>query len=151
MSKSFDIHKPLDLTAGVSKSGNRSWAITVEKCYCDAMLRGDKTAEVRTRVPMMLGRGDIVYVIQKDTGGKVVCRFVVSEVIHGKTGPLWVSYKEEMCISWIRYADYADWRKMMYLIRFEKLQKPDRVVFREDLGLLRSPHWFMPVSHCNFF
>lgn len=151
MSKSFDIHKPLDLSEGVTRKGSRSWAITVEKYFCDAMLCGRKTAEVRTRVPMTLGRGDIVYVIRKDSGGKVVCRFVVSEVICGETGPLWVSYKEEMCMSWIMYAVYADWRKKMYLIRFEKLQKPDRVVLLEDLGLLRSPQWFMPVRHCKFF
>ena len=151
MSKSFDIHKPLDLAADVSKSGNRSWAITVKKYFCDAMLCGRKTAEVRTRVPMTLGRGDIVYVIQKDSGGKVVCRFIVSEVFCGETVSLWVSYKEEMCISWIKYADYADWRKTMYLIRFDKLQVPMRAVFREDLGLLRSPQWFMPVKRCKFF
>lgn len=43
MSKSFDIHKPLDLSEGVTRKGSRSWAITVDKDACKAIIAGEKS------------------------------------------------------------------------------------------------------------
>ena len=147
MSKSFDIHKPLDLSEGVTRKGSRSWAITESKAACEAMIAGEKTAELRLSVPSALNWGDVVYVIKKGSGGKVVCRFTVAEIIRQKPGPLWEAYKSELAMEWRDYVYYTYKWPMVSLIRFEKVQEPTRsLVFLEELGLLMSPKWFVEVK-----
>lgn len=147
MSKSFDIHKPLDLSEGVTRKGSRSWAITESKADCKAMIAGEKTALAHFLLPVKLWAGDVVYVVERHSGGKVACRFTVTDVERGRKDWIWDKYGDELCMCYEDFCKISVHYSTVGIIRFEKVQEPTkRSVFLEDLGLAVSPMWFMPVT-----
>lgn len=142
MSKSFDIHKPLDLSEGVTCKGSRSWAITESKSDCMAMIAGKKTAIASFLLPLKLNIGDVVYVVEEYSGGEVACRFTITDVARGCVEWIWDKYGRELCMRYDDFCNLSPRYSTRGVIRFEKVQEPTRrAVFIEDLGLDESPMW----------
>lgn len=147
MSKSFDIHKPLDLSEGVTHKGSRSWALTEDKDACKAIISGEKTAMAFFLLPLKLGKGDVVYVFERDSGGKVACRFTVTDVERGCVEWIWNKYGVELCMRYEDFCNLSSHYSTRCVIRFEKVQVPTkRAIYNEDLGLMMPPDWPMPVK-----
>lgn len=146
MSKSFDIHKPLDLSEGVTHKGSRSWAITEDKDACKAIIAGQKTAMASFLLPLKLNIGDVVYVVEQFSGGKVACRFTVTEVARGCMEWIWDKYGDELCMSYDALCKFSSHYSTRCVIRFEKVQEPTkRAIYIEDLGLNVSPMFLTVV------
>lgn len=142
MSKSFDIHKPLDLSEGVTRKGSRSWAITESKYDCKSIVAGEKTAIASFLLPLKIWVGDVVYVVEQFSGGKVVCRFTVTEVARGCVEWILDRYGGELRMSYDELCNLSSHYSTRCVIRFDKVQEPTkRAIFIEDLGLNESPMW----------
>lgn len=114
--------------------------ITVEKKYCDLIKANLKHAELRTRIPLDLSSGDIIYVCEKGSHGKVTLKIEVSHIISRSPGDMYDRYCSELCINVADFFRYVGHRKVVHTIFFARVQSLDCHV--NDFGLDRAPQWF---------
>ncbi len=122
------------------------WMITLEKKYCDAILEGRKTIEVRTRIPRALVPGDYVVVVEKGTKGRVVFSFDIDCLITSTPDLLWKNYKGTMAIDEIDYLAYTKGKYRVYGLCVRKVYKYTVDLTMEDFGVYRAPQWFVKCS-----
>lgn len=114
--------------------------ITVEKKYCDLIKANLKLAELRTRIPLDLSSGDIIYVCEKGSHGKVTLKVEVSHIISRSPGDMYDRYCSELCINCADFLRYVGHRKIVHAIFFARVQSIDCHV--NNFGLDRAPQWF---------
>ena len=122
------------------------WAITLHKQFVKSFLEGEKKVEVRTRVPKALRSGDWIYVIQENTGGKVVMRMRVLGVLKMSPQVLWERRWKEIQVNYLAYSDYFKGRQTAYGILIDIIEPIGMEVYRDELGLTSSPQWFALVT-----
>lgn len=122
-----------------------NWAISLHKQYVKSFLEGDKKVEVRTRIPLSLRAGDWIYVIQQNSGGRVVMKMRVSAVLRMSPQMLWECREHEIQVNYLAYRDYFRGRSVAYGLVMDEVVPITEEVYREELGLNGSPQWFAYV------
>lgn len=123
-----------------------NWVISLHKQYVKSFIEGDKKVEVRTRIPLALRTGDWIYVIQKNSGGKVVMKMRVLAVLRMSPEMLWERRAHEIQVNYLAYRDYFRGREIAYGIVMDEVVPITEEVYREELGLNGTPQWFACVS-----
>lgn len=118
----------------------KGFMITLEKQYCDLIKANCKIAELRTRIPLDLSSGDIIYVCEKGSHGKVTLKIEVGHIESRSPGDIYDRYCSELCINVAEFFRYVGQRKVVHVIFFARVQKLDCHV--NDFGLDRAPQWF---------
>lgn len=114
--------------------------ITVEKKYCDLIKSNYKIAELRTRIPLDLSSGDIIYICEKGSSGKVTLKIEVDSIKSLSPNEMFFLYRNYLCISYEEFFRYVGHRKVVHAIFFARVQSLDCHV--NDFGLDRAPQWF---------
>lgn len=118
----------------------KGFMITLEKQYCDLIKANLKHAELRTRIPLDLSPGDIIYVCEKGSKGKVTLKIEVGHIESRSPGDMYCRYSSCLCINIVKYYLYVGHRKVVHAIFFARVQPLDCHV--TDFGLDRAPQWF---------
>lgn len=114
--------------------------ITLEKKYCDLIRANLKLAELRTRIPLDLRSGDIIYVCEKGSHGKVTLKIEVDHIESRTPGDMFSRYSSLLCINIINYYLYVGHHKFVHAIFFARVQSLNCHI--NDFGLDRAPQWF---------
>lgn len=114
--------------------------ITIEKKYCDLIKANLKLAELRTRIPLDLSSGDIIYVCEKGSHGKVTLKIEVDRIESRSPSDIYFRYSSMLCINFLDYHIYVGDYKVVHAIFFARVQSIDCHV--NDFGLCRAPQWF---------
>lgn len=122
------------------------WAISLHKQYVKSFLEGDKKVEVRTRVPKTLNTGDWVFVIQTDSGGRVVMRMRVRAIWRMSPELLWERMSHSIQVNYLAYAEYFKGKRIAYGILIDEVDPITEEVYFEELGLNKAPQWFSMVK-----
>lgn len=123
-----------------------NWAISLHKQHVESFLKGDKKVEVRTRVPKALRTGDWLYVIQTNSGGRVVMMLRVAEVIKMSPTELWICRERDIQVKYNAYNGYFGGHRVAYGIVIDDVVPIVEEIYREELGLSCSPQWFSLVK-----
>ena len=117
-----------------------SFMITVEKKYCDLFKSNLKLAELRSRITIDLSSGDIIYVCEKGSHGKVTLKIEVGNIESRCPGVIYHRYCSELCINVADFCRYVGHHKIVHAIFFARVQTIDCHV--NDFGLDKAPQWF---------
>lgn len=123
-----------------------NWVISLHKHFVKSFLEGDKKVEVRTRVPSALRPGDWLYVIQTNSGGRVVMKLRVQTVWRMSPTLLWDCVSHLIQVNYLAYSDYFKGKSVAYGILIDEVVPIVDEVYREDLGLNRTPQWFSSMK-----
>ncbi len=132
-----------------------SLIMSIHKQYCDAILSGTKTIELRKSAPSDIKLPFKVYMyetLQKGGCGKLVGEFICSEIIKtdlfsivnrylNKTEDnlLRTEYAKKICLSLEDIYTYAGNHKFLYLYKIEKYRKYNSPINLSELGLRNAP------------
>lgn len=123
-----------------------NWAISLHKQFVKSFREGDKRVEVRTRVPKTLRTGDWLFVIQTDSGGRVVMRMRVRAIWRMTPELLWERMSHSIQVNYLAYADYFKGKSVAYGILIDEVVPITEEVYCEELGLNKAPQWFSLVK-----
>ena len=120
-------------------------AITVEPRFAEAIVKGQKLIEIRTRIPRGLKMGDVVVVCVKGTEGRVACWFEVGDVLYLSPATMWCRYASALCIDWFDYWDYVGEHAYVWGIVIRCVFTTRKPLDIRMYGLKNAPQWFSVV------
>lgn len=118
--------------------------LTVHKGFARAILNGEKTIEVRTRIPYELNIGDVLLFCQSENGNNVSLQAYVCGIIKTTPDILFKYFFRQLQINSIAYDEYTKaslWVYGIMLSDVEPLNCPTSL-----LGVDRNPQWFRRVN-----
>ena len=122
------------------------WIITVEEPYCDYILRGMKTMEIRRAIPPLLCPDDVIFIVRKGENGHIVGACRVTSVF--KEPPInfsrYYRHKHRLCEEKIK--KYAGDCRFLYGIGLERLKLDSWCLNVRSFGYERSPQWFYRIK-----
>lgn len=124
---------------------SKNWAITLKPQYVEEFKKGTKRYEIRRRVPTNLWPGDRLYVVQSNTGGKVVLRMRVESVMLVSPDCAWNIFGHALGISENAFYEYTIGRNKIALIRIGEVESMSRDVKCTQLGIKKAPQWFAEI------
>lgn len=121
------------------------WIITVENPWCDLLLRGLKTMELRRRLPH-LQAGDVIFVCRKGDGTAIVGAFKLVSVGVYKIFLLGLpKYVRRHRLKDDELKRYANGSSFLYGLTLSRLRFSENLKV-EDFGYVRNPQWFYRVK-----
>lgn len=121
------------------------WIITVANPWCDSILNGRKTMEIRKEVPSTLTVGDIIFIVMKGTRGHIVGACSVVSVLKESLS-YYLNYRSsEHRLSGELLKKYAGNRHLLYGIGLERLKLDSWCLYIQSFGYKRSPQWFYKI------
>lgn len=122
------------------------WIITVEEPYCDYILRGMKTMEIRRSIPPLLCPDDVIFIVRKGEKGHIVGACRVTSVL--KESPNYFSHyrrnEHRLCEEMIK--KYAGDCRFLYGIGLKRLKLDSWCLNVRSFGYERSPQWFYRIK-----
>lgn len=128
----------------------KNWVITLKQFYAMNIMAGNKTVELRTRVPSALAPGDRIFVSIAGTGGSVLFSFRVSFLDTQSSWVIWSLYRDHMLLHEDTFWSYAGPRHKMTAIGVEDVRLLPSPANVKDFGLKRSPQWFANYEGLSF-
>lgn len=124
--------------------------ICVKQPYCNWLIEGIKTMEIRTRIPNQLNIGDKIIVVEKNSGGKVVGSFIVKEICMKSPYILGLLYYDKHKVPHKELMKYAGEKRMLIgiVLQMDEYFYPNRHI--SDYGFSRTPQWFAEVCKTGF-
>lgn len=121
------------------------WIITVANPWCDSILNGRKTMEIRKEVPSDLNVGDIIFIVMKGTRGHIVGACRVESVLKESLS-YYLNYRSgEHRLSADLLKKYAGNRHSLYGIGLKRLKLDTWCLYVQSFGYKRSPQWFYKI------
>lgn len=122
------------------------WIITVSQPWCDSILLGLKTMEIRKDVPSNLNVGDIIFIVRKGDRGRIVGACRVESVLKES-----LSYYLNYCFGEHRLSGeilkkYVGNRHCVYGIGLERLKLDSWCLNVGSFGYERAPQWFYRIK-----
>lgn len=122
------------------------WIITVSQPWCDSILLGRKTMEIRKEVPSDLNVGDIIFIVRKGDRGYIACACRVEGVFKES-----LSYYLNYCsgehrLSGEMLKKYAGKRHSLYGIGLKRLKLDTWCLNVGSFGYERAPQWFYRIK-----
>lgn len=126
------------------------YMITLENIFVQAIKNGQKTIEVRTRIPKNLSPGDVILITQKASHGRVVLCCKVSQILEMPPYKLYFHYRQEIFCSFSYYEKYVRGRdKVFGIVLTDIFIFPDHITTQSFL-LERAPQWFTYIPLAVF-
>lgn len=122
------------------------WMITVRQPYVRLLVNGEKTMEIRTRVPNSLNIGDTIYIVEADSFGRIVGAFLVEKIMRYSIFSLIVRKAEEHKVPAEKIVSYAGYRSHLYGITLEKVNSKNFPTNISVFGKKKAPKWFAKLS-----
>lgn len=122
------------------------WIITVKDPYCNDILRGFKTMEMRKSVPSSLRIGDVIFIARKGCHGEIVAACRVVSIISKP-----VSY---FCSNWLSahrlgvdaLYDYAGYPQWLVGIGLKTMKLDTWCLTVRSFGYDKAPQWFYRIN-----
>lgn len=122
------------------------WIITVKNPYCDYILRGIKTMEIRKSVPATLQVGDVIFIARKFFHGSVVGACRVTSIL-SESVSYFCNYRlQEHKVSPAFLLEYAANRRRLVGIGLERMTLDTWALNVRSFGFERSPQWFYKIK-----
>lgn len=121
------------------------WMITVRQPYVRMLVDGEKTMEIRTRVPKTLRIGDTIYVVEADSLGKIVGAFLVKSIMQYSVYYLCYAKTSEHKVPAEKIVSYAGNRRFLYGITLEKVNSKILTTNITVFGKKKAPQWFTRI------
>ena len=121
------------------------WIITVSNPYCDYLLRGLKTMELRRRLPDIV-EGDIIFVCRKGYGTEIVGAFKLEQIICRTVDFFCQPYirtKHRVCAEEV--IKYAHQSPALYGLILSRIRFGECIKV-EDFGYTRNPQNFYRIK-----
>lgn len=123
------------------------WMITVRPPFSRWLVEGKKTMEIRTRIPKDLCIDDFIYVVEAESGGKVVGAFLVKEIFIGHPCFIAKPYYNQHKVPYEMFCKYVGTREKICALKLELRHIPTFMVNVKDYGLTRAPQWFTKLPN----
>lgn len=121
------------------------WIITVANPWCDSILNGLKTMEIRKEVPSSLNIGDIIFIVRKGSRGRISGACRVKSVCAGSLD-FFINYRPaDHRLSGELLKKYAGNRNSLYGIGLERVKFDQWCLTVRSFGFERSPQWFYKI------
>lgn len=120
------------------------WMLTAHKGFIRSILDGEKTVEVRTRIPYELNVGDVLLFCQSGNGNNVSLRAYVGGIIKTTPGILFENFYRQIQLNYLAFDDYtkiAPWVYGIMLSSVEPMTCPTSL-----FGIDKNPQWFRRVN-----
>lgn len=118
--------------------------ITVHKGFICSILEGDKTLEIRTRIPHSLNIGDVLLICQSGNGNNVSIRAYVGGIIKTTPGIMFGNFFKQIQLNCLAYDDFTKGSLWVYGIMLSDVKPFDCPT--SLLGIDKNPQWFRRVS-----
>lgn len=121
------------------------WIITVANPYCDLLLRGLKTMELRRRIPYVQ-EGDVIFVCRAAGGTEIVGALKVVSLKRGTISYFCQDYMvRKHRVNPELLKAYGDGRLFLYGLTLSRITfcTPMKV---EDFGYTRNPQYFYRIG-----
>lgn len=120
--------------------------ITVRQPYVRMLVSGEKTMEIRTRVPSSLWIGDTIYIIEAGTFGRIAGAFIVKKKMRYSVFFLCNWKEKEHKVPAEKIVSYAGNRTHLYGITLEKVNSKILPSNISVFGKKKAPQWFTKIS-----
>lgn len=124
----------------------KDWVISLKSQYVEAFKKGDKKYEIRTRVPNELRPLDRLFVVQSNSGGKIVLKLVVEAILFFSPENAWGRFNKTLGISKKEFEKYTNNRKEIVLLRISEIKEMPKNMTILNLGLKKAPMWFQQIK-----
>lgn len=121
------------------------WIITVKEPYCDYILRGLKTMELRKSVPLTLWPGDVIFIVRKGDHGSIVGACSVTSVLVGSVNFFYAYYDYKHRVGLIEMREYADDDRFLFGIGLKRIEINSLSLNVRSFGYERAPQWFYRI------
>lgn len=121
------------------------WMISLHKGYVESFKSGEKTIEVRTRIPVGLWPDDTIYAVQTGTNGSIVLEMKVRRVIRMNPDLLYRLYQEKIQLNYLAFSDYFKGRELAFGIEMKEVKSLDGSISCRDMGVKKAPQWFSAI------
>lgn len=121
------------------------WIITVKESYCDYILRGLKTMELRKSVPPALRPGDVIFIVRKGDHGSIVGACFVTTVRVGTVTYFHTCYGFAHRVNLGELIEYAGDRRIIYGIGLNRMELGSWCLNVRSFGFNRAPQWFYRI------
>ena len=121
------------------------WIITVANPWCDSILNGWKTMEVRKTVPSDLHYGDVIFIARKGGHGRIVGAFLVVSILSAPVSSFCVHWYSEHRLTSNVLHDYAGSYSSLVGIGLDRMKLDTWALTVRSFGLERSPQWFYRI------
>lgn len=134
-------------------------AITLPNKFVQAIIKGEKTIEMRKSYPKHCYSGeDGFFVIEKGTDN-IVCWCRVSQFYAANTSldylieMQWTKWGSHICVSWREFYDYCKKSSEVYLWFIDKIKVFSQPLHKKDLVIDKNPQSFCytPLSYGESF
>lgn len=122
------------------------WIITVHQPYVRMLVNGEKTMELRTRVPKSLHLGDTIYIVEAGSSGSIAGGFIVKRIMRYGVYFLCSVLAGDHKVPAEKIFSYAGGRKRLVGISLVKLNSEIFPTNISDFGLKRAPQWFTKIK-----
>lgn len=119
--------------------------ITVRQPYVRMLVSGEKTMEIRTRVPNSLRIGDTIYIVEADSFGRIVGTFLVEKIMRYSIFSLIARNAEEHKVPAEKIVSYAGYRSHLYGITLKKVNSENFPTNISVFGKIKAPQWFTKI------
>lgn len=116
------------------------WIVTLHRQFIKSILSGDKTLEVRTRIPKSLRVGDRIYCVEAGSHGKIRLCFTVSDIVSTDPEMLWDSYAGRIQVNYLAYSEYFKGRTQAFGIGISNVTP----LKNRDTDFI--PQWFKKIN-----
>lgn len=104
--------------------------ISIRPNYAEAILSGDKTVEIRRRIPA-IDVGTRLWIYATHPVRAVVGSAVVVEVIEGSPDQLWESYMDRIAVAQCEYDEYFSGKDRAFGIALSHIIKRSRIGIKQ--------------------
>lgn len=121
------------------------WIMTVANPWCDLLLRGLKTMELRKRVPE-LQVGDVILVCRKGGGSVIVGAFRLTDLCFYSVN--YLCQKEKFIQHRVKDDEikkYANGSSCLFGLRLSRIRFDENIKI-EDFGFKRNPQNFVRIK-----
>lgn len=126
------------------------YMITLETAFVHAVKNGEKTIEVRTRIPKKLSSGDILLIAQKSSHGRVALRCRVAHILAIDPEILFRDYGHLLGCSHEYYNLYTSGHDIVYGIVLTEIFEFPEIITTQSFDIDRAPQWFTFVSPARY-
>ena len=122
------------------------WMITVPKKVADMIVSGKQKVYFTPKMNDLVYRGDVIFMNEEDSGGKVVGVFIVADRICNSPNGFWDIYGNLTGWSKKEFFEFCKEVRLIYGVRIKDAAPADKSYTIRDFGLSQPPSEMVYLS-----